>query len=238
MKLLEIVPINSEITQEEKDYIAAPLHGQACDPTEITFERLFRGKPSIESAYDEVINTGHVYAILEEKAGEGYAACYIDCFGDPGVSAARCRADFPVFGGFEPAVLIALGLADRIGIITIVDNVQPMLHEHIHMAHLERRIVSVRNVDIPVLELTDHSLLIRHLTEQAKAAVTEEGVEAFVLGCTGMLGVAEAVEVNLARAGYTVPVIESGRAAVMMGELMGNLGYRHSRRAYPKENGI
>ena len=28
------------------------------------------------------------------------------------------------------------------------------------------------------------------------------------------------------------------KKTIMMGELMGNLGYRHSRRAYPKENGI
>ena len=69
--------------------------------------------------------TRYVYRTIEQNLTEGFGASFINCFGDPGVIAARCKADFLVFGGFEPAVLFALGLADRVGIITVLDNVQP-----------------------------------------------------------------------------------------------------------------
>lgn len=236
MKVLDVIPVNFDIIDDEmKKYLEEPLHKYGKEPTEAVHKRIYEGKPSIESAYDEVLNTRYIYRVVEGEPPEGYGGCFINCFGDPGVTAARCKAEFPVFGGFEPAILFALGLADRVGIITVLDNVQPMLWEHIHNARLERRVVSVRNVNMPVLGLEDHGMLIQHLTEQAMEAIEYDGAEAFVLGCTGMLSVAQAVESNLARAGYTVPVVEPGQAAMAMCELMGNLGYQHSRMAFPKE---
>lgn len=235
MKLLDIVPINFPIEEDEIEYLDHPLHRGKYEQTSTDHIVLTNGKPSIESSYDEVINTRYVYDILKQKAEGGYSGCFMNCFGDPGVTAASCKADFPVFGGFEPAVLIAMSLADRVGIITILDSVQPILHGHINDTHFDKRIVSVRNVNIPVLELEDLNVLIKSLTKQALEAIKTEGVEAFVLGCTGMLWVAPAVESNLARAGYTVPVIESAQAAMVMCEMMGNLGYSHSRKTYPKK---
>lgn len=236
MKILDVIPVNFDIIDEEmKKYLEEPLHRFGKDPTTVIHKRIYKGTPSIESAYDEVLNTRYIYRTVEESMEEGFSAAFLNCFGDPGVTAARCKAEFPVFGGFEPAILFALGLADRVGIITVLDNVQPMLREHIHNARLEERVVSVRNVNMPVLGLEDHGMLIQHLTEQAFEAIKDDGAEAFVLGCTGMLSVAQAVESNLARAGYTVPVIEPGQAAMVMCELMGNLGYKHSRIAFPKE---
>lgn len=236
MKILDIIPVNYDIIDESmRKYLEEALHKLAS--TEVQHERLYKGKVSIESSYDEVINAEYVYELVCAAESQGNVdACFINCFGDPGVSAARCKAEFPVFGGFEPGVFIAMSLADRIGIITILENVQPILHEHIRNAHLSERIVSVRNVNMPVLGLEDHSLLIQHLTQQALEAIANEGAEAFVLGCTGMLGVAQAVESNLAHAGHTVPVIEPGQGTMVMLELLGNLGYHHSRKAFPKQN--
>ena len=237
MKILDVIPVNFDIISEDmKKYLEEPLHQNGyANPTVVVHQRLYEGKPSIESAYDEVLNTRYVYRTIEQNLTEGFGASFINCFGDPGVIAARCKADFLVFGGFEPAVLFALGLADRVGIITVLDNVQPMLWEHVHNAKLENRVVSIRNVNMPVLGLEDHSQLIEHLTNQAFEAIKSDGAEAFVLGCTGMLSVAQAVESNLARAGYTVPVIEPGQAAMAMCEMIGKLGYTHSRLAFPKE---
>ena len=237
MKILDVIPLNFDfIPEDTQKYLEGCLHQDGyADPTVVVHQRLYEGKLSIESAYDEVLNTRYVYRTIEQNLANGFGASYINCFGDPGVSAARCKADFLVFGGFEPAVLFALGLADRVGIITILDNVQPMLWEHVHNAKLEKRVVSIRNVNMPVLGLEDHSQLIDNLTNQAFEAIKNDGAEAFVLGCTGMLNVAPAVESNLARAGYTVPVIEPGQAVLAMCEMLGKLGYTHSRLAFPKE---
>lgn len=138
MKILDVIPVNFDIISEDmKKYLEEPLHQNGyADPTVVVHQRLYKGKPSIESAYDEVLNTRYVYRTIEQNLTEGFGASFINCFGDPGVIAARCKADFLVFGGFEPAVLFALGLADRVGIITVLDNVQPMLWEHVHNAKL------------------------------------------------------------------------------------------------------
>jgi allantoin racemase len=240
MKILDVIPVNYDIIDYAMQaYLEEPLHQLGSNGTTAEHDRLYDGQPSIECSYDEVVNAQYAYKIVDFKettySGE-FNACFINCFGDPGVSAARCRAEFPVFGGFEPSVLIAMSLADRIGIITVLDNVMPILHEHVNNAYFGGRIVSLRNVNIPVLGLEDHTLLIQRLTDQALEAIAVEHAEAFVLGCTGMLEVAQAVEANLARAGYTVPVIEPGQAAMVMCELLGNLGYKHSRKAFPKQD--
>ncbi|MDV6277188.1 aspartate/glutamate racemase family protein [Rhodococcus erythropolis] len=52
---------------------------------------------------------------------------FITCFVDPRVQAAREIVDAPVVGGFEPSFLTAMSLGDRVGVVTILPNVVPML---------------------------------------------------------------------------------------------------------------
>ena len=229
MRILNIVPCNADVfTPNMEAYLRTHLG----EETVIESVRLQEGKPSIEGEYDEMVNTPHVVELAIRGEKNGCDAVFINCFGDPGVRAARECVDIPVFGGFEPAVLLALGLGDRIGIVTVVPNVVPLIRRNVAAAQLDGRIVTARNVGIPVLALKSTGDLSAAIAAEAKKAVVENNVEVIVLGCTGMVDVAEEVKRLLKDDGFDIPVIEAAKSAVMMLELYVKMGLKHSRLTY------
>jgi allantoin racemase len=98
---------------------------------------------------------------------------------------------------------------------------------------LIENLASVRAVDIPVLSLEDSGLLKDRLLEQAKTAVREDGAEAIVLGCTGMLGLAQSLMRQLKETGLPVPVVDPTAAAIGYLQLLIRAGLSQSKRAYP-----
>lgn len=232
LKIKQVVPITEDFLLDEvtRTYISKYLKPD----TEVEMAQITDGSASIEGEYDEVLSAPHVVALCKEAEKEGCDGIFVDCFGDPGVRAARECVDIPVFGGFEPAVHLALGLSDKIGIVTVLENVIPMIEGSIARAHLTQRVVSVRSVDMPVLELDDNEKLTANLIEESLHAIEDDKVGAIILGCTGMVGVAENVQKALFHAGYDVPVIEAAQAALNMVELYARMGLRHSRRTYMK----
>jgi allantoin racemase len=234
MKILNIVPITSDIwTGEMDNYVRKFL----LPDTEVVSRCLKHGPASIESAYDEVLASPEVVMFCKQAEQEGFDGVFVDCFGDPGVKAARECVSIPVFGGFEPAVYYALGIADRIGIITVLPDVLSMLNGLIAKEGMRERVTSLRYVSIPVLDLSGLDKLITALIDEGKKAISEDGVGAIVLGCTAMVGVKEAVEAGLKSAGYDVTVLEAAQASLIMLETYVRMGYRHSRLNYlpPRE---
>ncbi|MCI9486755.1 MAG: hydrogenase expression protein HupH [Lachnospiraceae bacterium] len=230
MKLLDIVPVTTPglITPEMEAYINKYLgKDTVMDITQIT-----RGTASIECEYDEAMCAPDIIARCIEAEKAGYEGVFINCFGDPGVRAARECVRIPVFGGFEPVMHLALGLADRIGIVTVLPNVLPMIRGAVAKAHLGERVVCVRSVDIPVLELSSHEKLCNALYEESLKAIREDGAEAIVLGCTAMIDVMETVQERLHEAGYRIPVLEAAQSAVMFLELTVKMGLKQSRMTY------
>lgn len=231
MKILNVIPVNSDVFTPEMEKYARKFLGEK---TVVDSVRITEGTPSIEGAYDELVNAPHAVKLAIEGQERGYDAVFINCFGDPGVEAARECVDIPVFGGYEPAVLIAMGLADKIGIITVVPNVVEPIKKHTAAEHFDDRVVSVRDIGIPVLELCDHSKLCGAVLNESVKAITEDGVQCIVLGCTGMVNVTEIVQKSLYDMGYDIPVIEAAQSALMMLELYAKMGLRHSRLTYMK----
>jgi len=89
-------------------------------------------------------------------------------------------------------------------------------------------------VDIPVLDISrDPSALNAALTEQAIISVESDGADIVVLGCTGFLGCAEAMQSALQTAGFDVAVIDPVPAAIHMAEALIKSGLSQSKRAYP-----
>jgi allantoin racemase len=54
-----------------------------------------------------------------------------------------------------------------------------------------------------------------------------------VLGCTGMLGLAQDLMSDLADAGLAVPVVDPTAAAIGYLQLLVRAGLAHSKRTYP-----
>ena len=173
-----------------------------------------------------------VLRLAKQGEEDGFQAIFINCFGDPAVKAAREYVDIPVFGGFEPATHIALGLADSISIVTVLPNVVPNVEGNVSKARLNGRIVSIRNVNIPVEELQDHEKLCKALAEQSLLAICEDGAQAIVMGCTGIVDVAERIKHDLLAKGYDVPVLEAAQSALKLCEVYAKMGLRQSRLTY------
>ena len=231
VKLKNILPIvntSDILTPEMLDYMRLYL-----EPTTIMDTELLKvGPPSIESEYDEAISVPDVLRVAKEAEQAGYHGIFVNCFGDPGVRAVREYVKIPVFGGFEPPVHLALGLCDRIGIVTIMKNVVPMLRGNVAKAGMKERIVSVRNIDLSVEECYQTEILIKAVYNECLKAIAEEGVEGFILGCTAMVGVAEGVKAALMNDGYDIPVLEAAQAALKLLELSAQMNLRQSNITY------
>lgn len=233
IKLLDLVPVTVRATAQELAYIGKHLSAD----TELESWSIESGPPSIECEYDEAMAQPAVLELAKKAEAQGFDGIFVDCFGDPAVRAVRECVDVPVFGGFEPAIHLSLGLADRIAIVTVLPDVVPMLRNLVARAGLRDRIINIFNVDIPVLELHDREKLLQALYQKSVLAIKEYEAEAIVLGCTAMINVTEDLESALQKADLNVPVLEAAQSALMMLELHAKMGLQHSKLTYrrPRE---
>ncbi|MFB8387674.1 aspartate/glutamate racemase family protein [Microbacterium sp. NPDC055910] len=230
MHLRVILPV---IGESLLDHVRTEAEAWALPTTTISVVALERGTASIESEYDEALSAPGILDRIEECVTDGVDGVFITCFGDPGVHAAREIIDAPVVGGFEPAVLTAMSLGERIGIVTVLPNVLPMLRGIARRYGVDNRIGAIRVVDIPVLGLEeDNSLLVDRLEEQAAAVIESDAADVIILGCTGMLGVADELERRLAARGLAAPVVDPTGAAITWLESSVRMGLTPSRRTY------
>ena len=229
MHIRVILPVIGESLLE---HVRSEVVGWAAADTKVDVVSLERGTASIESEYDEALAAPGILQRVEEAAADGVDGVFITCFADPGVHAGRGIIDAPVVGGFEPAMLTALSLGENVGIITVLPNVVPMLRSLARRYTIERRLGTIRVVDLPVLGLEDREVLLERLFEQASDAVSRGEADVIVLGCTGMLGVAAELRERLAAQGLAVPVVDPTGAAVTWLESCVRLGLTPSRTTY------
>jgi len=229
LKIRNIIPVTGDvITPEMVEYIRKYLSPD----TELSSVQIKVGPPSIECAYDEAICAPDVLRLCKEAEADGCDAIFINCYGDPAVRAAREYVNIPVFGGFEPSLFLCMGLADNIAIITVMNNVLPMLEGNVAKAHIDGRVCCVRSIDIPVEDLQQHDKVVEALFQESMKAIHEDGAQAISLGCTAMVDVAEDVHALLKKSGYEIPVIEAAQAAVMLLELEARMHLLQSRITY------
>jgi len=123
-------------------------------------------------------------------------------------------------------------IARRWSVVTVLKNVLPMIGDLARKMGVSACLASVRDINTPVLELQDKKVLEERLLLQIEKAVTEDGAEAVVLGCTGMLGLAKSLEKSMAKKGMPVPVVDPTAAAIGYLELLVRSGLSQSRLAY------
>ena len=228
LTLMDLVPVTAPVLTPE---VEADMSKYLMDTTQVVHRQIQDGSVTIECEYDEVYSAPQVVSLAVAEAGN-VDGVFVNCFGDPGVRAVREKLKVPVFGGFEPAIYLGLGLGDTLGIVTVLKNVVPMIRGAIARAGLERRVVSVRTLDLPVLELQDREKLMANLYEQCRKAIEEDGVSVLVMGCTGIVGVTDEMTARLQADGYDVPVLEAAQCAIMLTELYARMGLYQSRLTY------
>jgi allantoin racemase len=85
-----------------------------------------------------------------------------------------------------------------------------------------------------VLDLeADLSATARRLVEEGRKAVEEDGAEALIFGCTGLMGCAAGLRDGLLEKGIDVPVIDPIPTAVSMAAGLVRAGLTQSRTTYP-----
>ncbi len=189
------------------------------------------GPASIESAYEEYLSVPGAIERVVEAEREGFNGVVLGCFGDPGIDAMREMVDIPVIGPGEASMLLAASLGHRFSIVTVLSSIIPLLERLAWQVGVDRKLASVRTIDVPVLELAhDPDGTFARMVREGERARDQERADAIIMGCMSM-AFQDRQDALSARLG--IPVVNPVHAAVKMMQTLCDLGLRHSRRAYP-----
>ncbi len=83
---------------------------------------------------------------------------------DTVVRASREAVRIPVISAGEASYLLALGLASRFSVVTVLKSTADAIRENIAKYGFSNRVASVRFADIPVLELKDEQKSFRAIS--------------------------------------------------------------------------
>lgn len=192
------------------------------------------GPGSIECEFEAAMAAPGTVAKIIEAEREGVDAVVIDCMGDPGLRPSRETVSIPVIGPGQTGMLVAAMLGHTFSVVTVLRRLRPSFENTAALAGLSSKLASVRSVDIPVLALeADLNHTQSLLVDEAARAVEQDGAEAILFGCTGLLGCAAAVRAGLLARGIDVPVIDPIPNAVAVAAAMARLGLAQSKRTYP-----
>ena len=166
----------------------------APDGCNITVTQISQGPSSIESAVDEVLAAPGVIDSAVKAQAEGADAIIIDCMLDPGLDATRESVSIPVIGCGEAAMRAA---GDSFAVITVLQRQERAFADLAAKYGLSDMLNETLGIGVPVLYLkTDREAAIAATVERSKQVVTR-GATAIVFGCTGMLGFAKEVSIQL-----------------------------------------
>jgi len=192
-----------------------------------------QGPASVENEFDEALAAPATIARVCEAERDGFAAAVIDCFGDPGVKAARELVDIPVVGAGEAAMYLAAGLGHKFSIMAVDRDLLSLFHNNCTIAGLASKLASIRFVDVPVLALHKQpENVLERLVQESINAVEKDGAHCITLGCTGMTGMAQRLQASLRERGYPIPVIEPMVAALKRARALVEMGLSYSKLTY------
>ncbi|MFC1662357.1 aspartate/glutamate racemase family protein [Gemmatimonadota bacterium] len=233
MKILYFVPgplsttaLGAEELERRRQFLAR----RAFAGTEVAVREAAHGPKTIESCVEECLSLPAVMEAIPPLEKEGFDAAIIGCFDDPGLAGARELAQIPIIGPGLASCHWAAQLGDRFAIITVVEEVIPLLRRLMRVYGLEGLVTDILAVEVPVLELHgQREAVLENLADEGKAAV-QRGADVLVLGCMtmGFLGIARDLQDRL-----QVPVVNPVLAGLKAAETAVAMSTTHSRRAYP-----
>ncbi len=227
MKIYVILPILPHKGFEEltyKEFEAAKRPG-----TEIVVKSVRKGPASIESKYDEEIAAPWILEEVINAEKQGYDAVIIDCMGDPSLYAAREIATIPVIGPCEASMAIASTISHKFSVVTVLTNLLRLFDEMVKVYGFESKFVSTRSVEVPVLDLEKKREEVEEALASESRKALEEGADTIILGCTGMVGMAKALQKKLG-----IPVIDPAVASLKLAEILVDMKLTHSKIYFPE----
>lgn len=224
MKIKVIIPVS---TDKWNDSVKADYERFKNPETLIDVIHLSHGPEAIQSEYDEASTATHVLKEILNILQKDCDAIIIYCFSDPGLLGAREISTIPVLGIGESAQLFAMGLADRCGIITTLEQSVARHRRKLCARGISGRFPSIRPLNIPVLEYDQREKMAGRALDVARVMVEQDGVETLILGCGSLFGIKEQIQDE-----FGIPVVEPGIVALKHAEMLVGLGLSHSKRSY------
>lgn len=192
-----------------------------------------KGPESLESATDDAAAAVYILKQVLAAEDEGCDAVVIDCAADPVVRAAREMTHIPVIAAGESGFHAAMMVADQFSVIAVMPATAQLIKENIEKYGFASRVASVRYASIPVLDLEDEEKAFGAVLAAAKSAMEDDGAEAIVLGCTGMIALKSRLQAALG-----IPVIEPLTMAVKYAADLVEAGLAPSRKTYARPNQV
>ena len=150
--------------------------------------------------------------MLDLAAAQTDAAGYvIACFGDPGLYALRDQTPLPVVGIQQAAVMTALTLGQRFGVIAILPNSIPRHMRAFGAMGALGRLAGDRALGLTVADLADERVSLEAMIATGCKLRDGDGADVLIMGCAGMARYREALETATG-----LPVVEPCQAAVSM----------------------
>ena len=226
--LIGVTGIDWWVDPKKKNFV------RAVTPPGFVIENLHAryGTHSVESHSDEAYNAPFILEQIVMANKDGMDAIVIDCACDPVLEAAREVSSIPVVGVRNAALHLALTLGTKFGVITVQgQSLVRCMEWGIRKEGLESFCTGVRCLRMPVLEIAKRpDEAQRELLEECRKAVSEDGADVIVLGCTGL---SHEIDLKPIMNEVGVPVIDPFVVGVRTAAMLVEAGLSHSRVAYP-----
>lgn len=196
--------------------------------TEVSVSHVDKFCGSVAYPYLEMLNTTTMIDRAIKAETDGYDAVVMGCFLDSGIEQVRGLIDIPVTGPFESSMLLAQMLGRRIAIVTVFEEVIPLIELMIRLHGFEDKMIQNR----PVTQIDYWEPLVESfqgkpdrligVLEKAALECIDNGADVIIPGCAyegAALTLAGYHEV----ANTDVQVIDSATAALKMAELLADL---------------
>ena len=170
--------------------------------------------------------------MAQKAEAEGFQA--IVPFGtlDVGVELARNLVRIPVVGAGQSVLHLGAQLSDRLGVISYEEKSIPFMRKNIRAWGVERSIVGIRAVQIPLPESTKQRDAMRtRFLDLARQLVVDAGAEVIIPMGVTMVPVQYAAAEFSAEIG--VPVLDALATSIQTAEMMVRMGVTHSAKTYP-----
>lgn len=216
-----LIVINPNSSQSVTDGIESAINPLRGFGVPIRCLTLAEGPPGIENQRQADLTIAPMLALA--AAQQDAAGFVIACFGDPGLHALRDQTALPVVGIQEAAVMTALSLGQRFGVISILPPSIPRHMRAFGAMGVMDRLAGDRALGLGVLELADGSKSLEAMIRTGLTLRDEDGADVLITGCAGMAHLREPLE-----AATGLPVVEPCQAAVShaLGLIALNLSHR------------
>jgi Asp/Glu/hydantoin racemase len=226
--MTSLIVINPNSSQRVTDGISAAIDPLRRFGVPIRCLTLAEGPPGIESQRQADLT---IAPMLRLAAAQADAAGFvIACFGDPGLQALRDQTALPVVGIQEAAVMTALTLGQRFGVIAILPASIPRHLRAFGAMGVLDRLAADRALGLGVADLASAEKSLGAMIATGQRLRDEDGADVLIMGCAGMAHFREPLQEATG-----LPVVEPCQAAVSMA--LGQIALCLSHRRYTREHG-